>query len=177
MTKSEKNVLDYVLRKSMTTGEIQEPVADIAKALGHSTSTVWRALKSLEEAGAIEIEKTSSNKKANIVRPTAGSEKQLKDYEKWITEAEELVDLTEDALSNFRKNKEMVQNLERQLELYREQQQRVVKTIEMSNGYELVIKRTSDKEPEEDKNVDSITASVLVEALTQNSEHVISQKN
>lgn len=168
MANSEESVLNYILRRSLDTGVVQEPISEISTATGVSTATVWRALQNLEDKGAIEIIKTSDNKEANKIKPRDMTKSNMQIFEQWITQGEDLVDLSRNILKNFRHNKELIEDLQKQLEMYREKQERIIKVVPFGDDYELVVRRTGDAKEDENNGEDKAIATLLVEILKNN---------
>jgi predicted transcriptional regulator len=170
---SDRIVLDYIYRRSAETGEVQEPITAISLATGFSTATVWRALNRLEEKGAIKIEKSDDQREAQRIIPLNRSDETNKVFDYWLTQSEDLVKLSHEILKGFQVLREANQELQARLEAYQRAEERVLSAIPFGEGYEIVIRRTSDTPTTPNE---AAVAQALAQALTFQHQKVTDNK-
>lgn len=163
MANSEKKIKDYILRRTVDTGKLQQSISDIADATNISTATVWRALKSLEEKGIIKIKETQGNNVPNIILPLDTSEISKNELMNQIEDAENLVKLSKTILEHFHDNRVLINQLKKELKMHREWKSNVLKVIPFGKEYEFIVRRKDDAESQRKDN----EAIQLAETLSQ----------
>jgi len=165
LSRSEDEILDYIIRRSLEDGEIQEPMSEIASAIGMSRATVWRSLHKLEKRGVIEIIETPANREPNKIRLVDSTKNDLEIFEEWITDGEEMVKEAQQNLENLRRNKELIMDLKNQMRKYRDRELRELKSINFGENYELVVRRKKGADTSGDKELAVAFGQVLKKNL------------